>query len=211
MRANSAGGKEEALGDLLVGHAGCGHQANLTFLRCQHPCCQVVAVSAALLAAGRLVFILGPEDPEVRLSNATRILRHESDSLHRLYTLASKFKKFIALIPPANVLEPQKRRHRHLESVTKRQSEATILRETAQIVGDLFLASGYDDGKEQPALTEHLLWIFNIYSGLAHGFGWPRLISTQSIPGDFAGDLWNTAATNQIAVDLMEKAHRPPE
>ena len=165
----------------------------------------------ALLASSRLLFIVGPEDEETRRINATRILRQESDSLQRLYKLAEGFKKLIALIPPADVIEQQKRRHDQLLSTTKKATESGLLKETAQIVGDLLLASGFDDGSTQPALSEHLLWIFNNYSGVAHGFGWPRLISTQPVPGDFIADLWITAAANQLAVDLLQKAHQGPE
>lgn len=49
------------------------------------------------------------------------------------------------------------------------------------------------------------------YSGVAHGFGWPRLISNEAVPGDSIADLWLTAATNQLAVDLLQKAHHSPE
>jgi len=170
-----------------------------------------ILTRTALLASSRLLFIVGPDDEDVRRLNATRILRQESDSLQRLYTLAAGFKKLVGLIPPSQVIKVQKQRHEHLLTITKRATESGVLKDAAQIVGDLLVLHGYDDGRTQPALTEHLLWIFNNYSGVAHGFGWPRLISNQAVPGDFVADLWMTAAANQIAVDRLQKAHRPPE
>jgi hypothetical protein len=162
----------------------------------------------ALMSSSRILFVVGPQDEEVRLTNALRVMRQESDSLQRCYKTAKTFSKLVALVPPASVLKQQGRRHEHLKTLTPRPGESEILEETAKIVGDLLLAAGYDLGETQPALSEHLLWIFNMYSGVAHGFAWPRLVpGTNSLAGDFSADLWITACAAQLAVDRLEKAH----
>lgn len=165
----------------------------------------------AVMSSSRILFVVGPLDPDERLSNALRVMRQESDSLQRCYKAAKTFTTLVGLIPPANVLEQQGRRHDHLKTLTPRPIESEILEQTATIVGNLLLDAGYDVGETQPALSEHLLWIFNIYSGVGHGFAWPRMVpGSNSLAGDFSADLWMTACVAQLAVDRLEKAHSRP-
>ena len=87
-----------------------------------------------------------------------------------------------------------------------------MLTAAAEITADHLRSKGYvDNDMMKTVLAEHYQWIFNIYSGVAHGFAWPRLVpGTESMPGDFSADLWATVCAAQIAIDRLENAHQGP-
>jgi len=165
----------------------------------------------ALMASSRLLLIVGPRDQGVRQANALRVLLQESESLQRCYKKAAAYTQLRGLVPPADVLAQQHARHRYLKSITKSIRETEVLDEAALIIGDLLHASGYQDSDNPPLLAEHFSWTFNIYSGVAHGFGWPRLVpGTQSLPGNFTAELWSTVSVCYIAIDQLQQAHQAP-
>lgn len=52
------------------------------------------------------------------------------------------------------------------------------------------------------------MWIFNAYSGKAHGYGWPYLVPhANDLPGDFVSDLTMLASVTHVAVHVTEEAH----
>lgn len=163
----------------------------------------------ALIASSRLLFIVGPRDESTRQANALRILLQESDSIQRCYRKTSTFVQPTRLVPPTDVLDQQDKRHQHLKNITKGIRETDVLDEAASIIGDLIRPAGYHGTGGPSQLGEQFSWTFNIYSGVAHGFGWPRLVpGTQSLPGDFTSELWTTVSACHIAVDQLERAHQ---
>ncbi|MEA5155413.1 hypothetical protein [Raineyella sp.] len=59
-------------------------------------------------------------------------------------------------------------------------------------------------------LREHMLWIFGVHSGMAHGHAWPDLVpGTGSLPGHFISDLFLIASTVQLAFDLAWRRTEP--
>jgi len=108
------------------------------------------------------------------------------------------------------VLDQQGTRHQYLKSIAKSIRETDVLDEAALIIGDLLQTSGYQSPNDPPQLTEHFSWTFNV-SGVAHGFGWPRLVpGTQSLPGDFTSELWLTVSVCHIAIAQLQQAHQAP-
>lgn len=163
----------------------------------------------ALLASARLLFVVGPTDLESKRANAIRILLQESDSLRRCYRDASEFSQLAALVPPEEVLSSQRARHDALKSMTKGIRETEVLSEAAEIIADLLEGSGYEEPEAASIFSEHFSWTFNIYSGVAHGFGWPRLVpGTQSLPGDFSAELVLVTSVCQLAVSELQRAHK---
>lgn len=163
----------------------------------------------ALMASSRLLLIVGPRDHEVSQANALRVLLQESESIQRCYRKAAAYTQLHRLVPPADVLAQQAARHQHLKSITKSIRETEVLDEAALIIGDLLQTSGYQDSDNSPLLTEHFSWTFNVYSGVAHGFGWPQLVpGTPSLPGDFTSELWSTVSVCHIAIDQLQQAHQ---
>jgi len=163
----------------------------------------------ALVASSRLLLIVGPNDEEVRRTNATRILLQESESIQRCYRKAASFTHLAGLVPPQDVVDQQNRRHEYLKSVSQNIRESEVLDEIGPIVGAALQAAGQYEPTDEARLREQLHWVFNIYSGIAHGFGWPKLVpGTQSLAGDFASDLWMTASVSLLAIDRLQAASR---
>jgi len=138
---------------------------------------------SALLGAGRVVFILGPADAETREANARVVLSQEAKSLMRAYEAFEKFKHSGALIPPDHVLRAQRERSREIESWgSPIGEEKTLLRMTDAVIKTL-ASRGYPP-ETLPIMAEQITWIFHVYSGVSHGFAWPRLVpGSQSMPG----------------------------
>jgi hypothetical protein len=165
----------------------------------------------ALMASSRLLVVVGPHDERVRRANAIRVLLQESESIQRCYKKAASFTQLGGLVPPADVLAQQGRRHQHLKSIAKSIRETDVLDEAASIIGDLLRTSAYQEPNGLSQLNEHFSWTFNVYSGVAHGFGWPRLVpGTQSLPGDFTSELLLTVSVCHIAIDRLQQAHQAP-
>lgn len=159
----------------------------------------------ALLGASRVVFMLGPDAPDERERNAAIVLRQETASLMRLYDDAEHFTSLTALVPPPDVIAGQRARAVTVNRSSKRLGEAKTLQAVARVVGKLLADSGYDR-TALPAHGEHLAWTFNTYSGVAHGFGWPRLVpGTDSAPGHFLSDLYLVTSTTQLAFEVAQQ------
>lgn len=163
----------------------------------------------ALLGAARVVFSLGPEKHDERVRNTLVTMRQETASLLRLYNAAEQFQQHSLLVPPAEVLEAQRRRAVDVIDCAPRRGESATLEEMAHVVGQLLVAAGYPDITEPH--SEHIAWTFNVYSGVAHGFGWPRLVlGTRSMPGNFIAELSMVASTAHLASDLVISRSRTP-
>ena len=158
---------------------------------------------SALLGAGRVVFILGPADAETREANARVVLSQEAKSLMRAYEAFEKFKHSGALIPPDHVLRAQRERSREIESWgSPIGEEKTLLRMTDVVIKTL-ASRGYPP-ETLPIMAEQINWIFHVYSGVSHGFGWPRLVpGSQSMPGHFLSELFLVASVAHIAVEVV--------
>ena len=63
-----------------------------------------VLLRSALLGAGRVLFMLGPDDEAQRSANTVVVLKQEAASFQRAYNQFSEFEKFHALVPPAETV-----------------------------------------------------------------------------------------------------------
>lgn len=168
---------------------------------------------SSLLSGARPIFMLGPLGPEKRKTNILRVMRQETDSLFQCYDRNASYVDFAGLVPPEEVLIAQRARRARIHELTERLGEATMLREAAGILADRIAAhpgkgNGLNAEDPQRLLVEHLLWIFNAYSGKAHGYGWPRLVvHPGDLPGDFVSDLTLLASLTHMAVHVTEEAH----
>ena len=160
-------------------------------------------VRSALLGAGRVVYVLGPPSPEARKDNARMVLRQEAKSLMRAYSAFEKFKQFPGLVPPANILAAQRERDDEVGGGAGAIGEARTLMAMATVIGELLTANGYDSPGEGESFAELMTWIFHVYSGVAHGFGWPRLVpGSDSMPGHFLADLYMVTCVADFASDV---------
>lgn len=164
----------------------------------------------ALLASARVIFVLGSDDKGERERNAKIVLRQESKSLTRLYNEAESFQHLRALVPPQDVLDAQRARAELVNRSAPQFGEAKTLQEMAQLVGRLLVQNG--EAMDDPAAMqgEHLSWMFNVYSGVAHGFAWPGLVpGTEDMPGHFLADLMMISGMTHLAFFLTLRRSQP--
>lgn len=186
----------------LTSSYGCLHQICDLF-NPQHATFPVVLqtlLRTALLGSSRIVYMLGPEDHDERLRNTTVVLAQEGASLIRAYDAFAKFEVLHHLVPPPHIISEQKARYAGI-GIKRAPGEASTLKEMAEVVARRLELSGseFDD-----SLSEHVAWLFNTLSGVAHGFGWPNLVpGTESMSGHYISDFSRTTAIGVIAADLI--------
>lgn len=78
--------------------------------------------------------------------------------------------------------------------------EQRMLQRMADVVGDL-LASQQPEGAVRVGYREHVNAIFHLYSGFAHGYGWPTLRP----PAELVADLGIVGSTGLLALDLLHR------
>lgn len=143
----------------------------------------------AMLASVRLLLALGPDDPDERRTNCLRVMRQEAVSLNRLYGSTQNFKVYEALVPPPHVLEQQGPRIQHLIREGPKLTETQMLANAADLLYRLMQARGETD-VEAEHFAEGFSWVFNTYSGIAHGYGWPYLMpGSEDLHGHFLADI----------------------
>ena len=166
-----------------------------------------VLLRSALLGAGRVLYMLGPEGESERIANTMVVLKQEADRCHRAYTQFAEFEQFQALVPPADIIAVYERRRADLMRDGRPPGEARTLDSMAEVIGEML--AGVDSAVPQQELDdlaaaakEHVRWMFNIYSGVAHGLAWPWLVPrTESLPGHFIADFTTAANVAHLAAD----------
>jgi len=167
-----------------------------------------VLLRSALLGAGRVLYMLGPEDETERIANTMVVLQQEAESYHRAYTQFAEFEQFQALVPPPETVAVYERRRADLMRGGRPPGEARTLDSMAEVIGAML--AGTDSAVPQQELDdlatvarEHVRWMFNIYSGVAHGFAWPLLVPhTESLPGHFIAEFTTAANVAHLAADI---------
>ncbi|WP_410595639.1 hypothetical protein [Amycolatopsis sp. lyj-23] len=158
---------------------------------------------AALVGSGRIVFALLPADPEIRLQNARVLVTQESKSFTQALDRYVSFNQLSGLRPPSEYLQTAKQQNANLHDGHRAPGDGAVMEGTAKLVGEaLALTPEYQDGHNE-LLREHVIWLWNTYSGMAHTYAWPRLLPGSSedrrVPVDFPGDFYMIAATAHIA------------
>jgi hypothetical protein len=162
-----------------------------------------------LLAAVRVLLIVGPADRETRVANMLRVMRQESDSFQRFMANVTTYEHLKGLVPPEGMAPQQKNWHDALAKMAKGSGgEYRNVNMAAQIIDDLVRSGGFDMTEHEGTLAEMLVWAFNVYSGAAHAFGWLSLVGPPPVPGDFVVDLRMCVSVSLMAIDRVVKAHR---
>lgn len=155
----------------------------------------------ALLSAARVTYCLGPESESERIRNLMVVMRQEAAGLDRLYQSAEQFVKLRGLIPPASIVATQRERLQAYRQIAH-LGEAATLQEMSAVVGRILSESSDTDWTT--AHSEHVAWMFNTYSGAAHGFAWPKLVpGTKSMSGDFIAELGLVAPIALLSCRLL--------
>lgn len=82
--------------------------------------------------------------------------------------------------------------------------DGTIIAGMTSAIAEALHRAGMQMEGGDSLLHEHSDWVWNVYSGLAHGFTWPRLLpgieTSRGLPGDFSLDLHQTASAAEMAI-----------
>ena len=108
------------------------------------------------------------------------------------------------LKPDEAYVAEHRRLNRLIREGTPRLGEGSVLLSMADVIGRALATEGQPDvGNDPELLAEQVTWTWHTYSGLAHGFAWPRLLPSttadRAMPGDYVADLGIVIATAHIA------------
>jgi hypothetical protein len=81
------------------------------------------------------------------------------------------------------------------------------------VIGEaLAAAPEYPDSHRQ-LQREHVIWLWNTYSGAAHTYAWPQLTpgtgQDRRVPGDYPGDFFMVASTAHVAMLSLQSRLQP--
>lgn len=167
----------------------------------------------ALVGSGRVVFALLPPDPSVRLQNARVLIAQEGQGFAQALERYAGFKRLAGLRPDADYLEKARHQNATIQAGRRPLGDGAVMQDAAETVATaLATMSGYPD-QDREVLREHVTWLWNTYSGVAHTHAWPRLLpgygQDRSAPGDFAGDFCMIATTAHIAMLSFKSRWEP--
>lgn len=166
-----------------------------------------------LLSSSRVVFLLGPSDPDVRRQHALGILAQESASLKRHFRIARDLKVMKGLQPPADILSGQTQAIENVLATTKQLTESAMLEQAIAVEDELLRNSEFATEVTDDllgALKESVSLAFQNYSGLAHGYAWPCATpgTNSYLPLQFHTDLLMFASICQMGLRLFsEQSH----
>lgn len=179
--------------------------------RSSSPQVTMILLRSALMAAARVVYAVAPHARPARRDRALAVMQQEAKSLLRLYKDADAFGTPMANLPPRDERDAQRRTAEALLAGSKQIGEAELLKEMARVSEELLSVERDHDDAHDPldrgGERDGLLWVFNVYSGIAHGYAWPTLMwKIGSYPTNFVGDLWLVAMIADRAHQLVMEA-----
>lgn len=182
-------------------------------LEANPPCTPIVLhtlLRAALVGAARAALALLPTDPTVRLENARMVLALDSKGLANALGQYAKFGQLQAFRPPADVINAAEIQWTQVRKGEPIGDGKVVTRMIEAIAEALQHATGSD---EHAILTEHATWLWTAYSGAAHTYSWPRLLSSVGsdwrVFGDYLGDLYQVTVVGHVAMRAVRDRAMP--
>lgn len=159
---------------------------------------------AALVGSGRVVHALLPADPSVRLHNARVLVAQEARSFTRALNCYAGFEQLSRLRPTMEYLEAARQQKAALQEGHEAPGDGAVMNGAAEVIGAALASTPEYPNGNKKLLREHVIWLWNTYSGAAHTHAWPRLLpnfsSDRRVPGDYPGDFYMIAVTAHIAM-----------
>lgn len=171
----------------------------------------------ALLGAGRTVYAIGPDDHEARVNNSLVVLRQESSSFVQGIESFSAFTQLGALVPPEDMSAQMTQLNREINSLGRPKGEHRILTAMATVIAQELTLNGYMGSDAQELVAEEIEWVWHAYSGVAHGFAWPRRLpsyagpSVTPMPGDFYAEFGFVVSITHLALRKLAERSRATE
>lgn len=173
---------------------------------------------AALVSTGRLIYVLGPFDADERVENARQVSRQQAGSYLAMIESARDFTEFETLQAervPNQDSDPFAKEVDRLGKGGTR--DGAMLKSTAHTMAEAIArdsAHGTDNSQVQKQLQEHIEWMWNVWSGMAHGYAWPDLVPGERsadqhiVPGHWVGDFHQLASFTKLALSHLREASR---
>lgn len=160
---------------------------------------------SALVGAARVIYVLFPLDPAERSSRVAAVLAQDASSGVKAYKEFTQLRGIEALRAPAQCLEDFKNQYDRLRESQPASRDGEIVDGMTAAIADALQADdSSNDALNRAILEDHAKLLWNTYSGLAHGYSWPRtlwgLSPDRRIPGDFTMDLYHVATCTQVAL-----------
>lgn len=163
---------------------------------------------AGLLSAGRLVYVLSPDAADLRLTRAKHVVGQDCSSLMKASAAFADFDEKSPHRPPRDVSQSWEKLNRAVAAWGRPPGEERFLRSMADTIEAGLLSRGFAAAKGETA--SHVIRTFHIYSGAAHGFGWPQLLpGTGSMTGIYVADLSLVASIAHLALVATTERSRP--
>jgi len=167
----------------------------------------------ALVGTARAVYVLLPSQAELRTRRAAAVLAQDAFSGLKGLKHYAEFTGLAGVRAPRELVEAFTAQHAALLDLGPASTDTKVVDEMTQaIISALQLASP-DDEKGTAILADHARWLWNTYSGLAHGYSWPRtlcgLSGDRRVPGDYPMDLYHVATCTHIALRALLKRAQP--
>lgn len=168
---------------------------------------------SALVGSGRIAFALVPAEPSARLRNARLLVAQESKSFMRALNAYAEFEHLLLVRPDDQYLARARQQNAALQDGGRPRGDGAVMTGAAEVIGAALAASpDYPDGNRQ-LQREHVIWLWNTYSGAAHTYAWPLLLPSSGqdrrVPGDYPGDFFMVATTAHIAMLALQSRLRP--
>lgn len=158
---------------------------------------------AALVGAARTVFVLLPTDPVVRRKRASAVLARDCESGHQGAKRFAEFEGMAAFAAPESFVTKLAEQRKALWPKGNPPGEGKFVEGMTDSLLEALELAGLTEEFGEDELTDHSTWLWNTYSGLAHGYMWPRLLPSiaedRRIPGDFPLDLHQVATVTHMA------------
>lgn len=168
----------------------------------------------ALLGAGRVVYAIGPDDPDARIHNSLVVLRQESHSLMQGIESFSGFTQLGALVPPEGMTSAWIQLDREINRIGPPMGERRTLKVMAKVIAQEMITNNYSMGPNtQELFAEEVEWVWHAYSGVANAFAWPHRLptdagsSTTPMPGNFYSEFGVVVSITHLALSkLVERS-----
>ena len=166
---------------------------------------------AALVSAGRIIYVLGPEDPTSRQTNAQKIVARQLGSHLSATRATNTFQELSYLKAPDSLVEYLQETKSALPGGGI--GDGWMIKETSQIMAKLLVLQGLSE-ENIVQLSEHLEWMWHVWSGMAHGWAWPKYFPGADsedhdvAPGHWVTDFRTLASTVQLALQLLNESLR---
>ncbi|SMY01673.1 hypothetical protein [Brevibacterium antiquum] len=160
---------------------------------------------AALVGSARTLYVLLPTDPDERLERAHKVVARDTESGRQGLRQFAGFQGMRAFAAPEDLVESMTNHRKELWPKGNPPGDGKIVEGMSAVMHDALELAGVGEELGHEFLTDHVTWLWNTYSGLAHGYFWPRLLpglaeDDRRIPGDFPLDLHQIATATHMAL-----------